>query len=353
MDGIFLYSDYVKLREAFNRLYPGELPVGLCITTTKAMPTATTFYSTGIKVMLVRFVPGGTPGVAAINFLDVDNANTINALNRPNLSAADNNTYITGLQTAAKKSVGVDFIDWWNDTLYYHKTNEFEYCFIDRNTFEYFASSSEMAFYKAGTSIGTYLDKTDAVINPLTRGVHFSRAFITMEKSNRIYGDYRTLKLRPHPEPVLQVYDSRPSIAYYLGPPCPPFWSNDGATTTTSSAAPPPSPSMARQVVTPPPDKDCTCNEINMTALHEALKKEEIISADLGPAYRVNFTPIIVATALSFLFIVLAIIAQYSFKEAEGIKGVGRNAITVLAAGGLAFIGYILVQLYRRIVRGL
>lgn len=349
LDGFFLFSDYILLRDAFVKLYPLSELVGLCITTIKSMPTPTTFFSTGIKVMLVRYVPGTTPAVDEIKFLDVDDAATVTSLKSGSKSEAENNTYISSLQSAAKKAVSpLTPIDWWNDTLYYHDTNEFEYCFIDRQTFEYLASPTEMGFYRLDGT--TYRDKNNQVVlaNNASRGIYFSRAFITMEISNRFYDSYRSLKIRPYPEPALQVYDSRPSTAYYLGPACPPFWSHDGAAVTDAVMS---ADVSARQSVAPPGD-DCTCNKVNMAALHKALKDTKVIGEDMGPAYRVNFRPIIIAVMLSFAFIAVAIIANSSLKGAEDKNLFLRNTLNAAAYTGLAFIGFVLTQLYRRIAKG-
>jgi hypothetical protein len=345
LDGVFPYSDYLLLRDAFTALYPLEDLVGLCITPIKAMPTPTTFFSTGIKVMLVRYVSG--PSVEEINFLDVDQITESASASRSPAPAPV--ASIAQLQAAAKKAVSpLTPIDWWNDTLYYHKTNEFEYCFIDRDTFEYLASDENMEFYKHdGTN---YKDKEGNNVIPADRGIHFSRAFMTLEVGDRIYDDFRTLKFRPHPEPALVEYDSRPSVAYYLGPPCPPFWTHDG-TSAESEIAVASMAMTARQSIEHPPKDGCTCNKINTRLLHQALKKQGIIPEDLGPAYRNNLTPIVVTTAISFLLLVSAVILQYSGKNVEADKSFVRNMANVGATAGLAFIGYVLFQLYRRIVQ--
>jgi hypothetical protein len=354
LDGVFPYSDYITLRNAFEKLYPLSSLAGLCFTTIKAMPTATTFYSTGIKVMLVRFDPTA-PAVDELKFLNVDDPG-LGALFASKDSAITDSgaSLVSTLNIAAKKSVSpLNYIDWWNDTLYYHKTNEFEYCFIDRDTFEYLADKDNLEFYTKDTTGGAtvYRDKYSNIVNPATRGIHFSRAFMTMEKSTRIYGDYRSLKFRPHPEPALVGYDSRPSIAYYMGPTCPPIWSNGGDGTSTIDAAPPPMEMMAaRQSINPPKDP-CTCNAMDMVKLHQALKDAGEIGEDMGPAYRQNFTPITMATLLSVFFIIAAVALRLPFKTKEGgFLDVLGPLVNTLAYIGTGFISWLLIQLYRKIV---
>lgn len=365
LDGTFLYSQYEKLLEAFQVLYPGEKPVGLCITPAKVIfDNMTRFYSNGIKVMLVRFQP------AAINtqpdelvIFDVENTDTLQDITdalvqlRPaggGTEAAPPVIDVNGLINFAKIATNpLVAISFWNDYFYFNATSEFEYAFIDLDTFEYLAKPDNMEFYRKQTVSGVdhYYDVNNSEVTAPVRGIHFSRAVITLEVGPRQYKDFRTLKLRPGPEPALVEFDSRPSTAYYLTPTCPPYWRNTGGGGTTTGlmmAATPVEARQSRQVVFTGPD-DCTCNKVNMVLLHSALKDAKIIGENQNMPYRVNTRWFFAALVASLLIIGFTLVTKEYKLFGEGKTTALARVLDVLNYLAYAYVVYVFAQLFRKL----
>lgn len=370
LDGVFTYTaKYQELLKGFQLLYPGQTPVGLCVVPYKTIDSDMThFQSTGIKVMLVRFDPAVNPSTDpdAMVLFDAEKAETLAALKVKldeaaaavpadafpappviNLATFSSNA-IVGVANLTPISV-------WNDYLYYNQTMEFEYTFIDLDTFEYLSNPARKEYYlKSGTS---FLDKDNHAVVDSERGLHFSRAFLTMEMAPRNYKLFRTLKFRPHPEPAMVEFDSRPSIAYYIAQVCPPPWYQAKSVADTadneSAAVNSADTLSARQFVAPPKD-DCTCNKMDFVRLHKLLKAEKYIGENTNRPYDAGFRPYLILLVISFFILTLNMwLRLFPVDVKEGtvaaIYKVGQPVLTMLGTLSLIYSAYVFYQVFKRL----
>jgi hypothetical protein len=216
---------------------------------------------------------------------------------------------------------------------FYDKTAEFEYVFIDVQTLEYFAKDDSNGFYvvKNGQLYASMESTTH--FQTSDRGLLLSRAFKIMKDdtsvdgtsvlSDVIYKRYRTLRFAPYPEPKMESTETRPSLAYYLGPACPPRWRNSGEEVfdaeddtdggsfrlASRSAVMATMPIQGNNTVE---IEDCNCvvNKISMTQLHESLIDAGIIKEqfDKGDVYRFPRWPWIILGVVILALVSLGVV---------------------------------------------
>lgn len=216
---------------------------------------------------------------------------------------------------------------------FYDKTAEFEYVFIDVQTLEYFAKDDSNGFYVVKNGqLYVSLDSTTP-FQTSSRGLLLSRAFKIMKDdtaadgtsilSDVVYKRYRTLRFSPYPEPKMESTETRPSLAYYLGPACPPRWRNSGeevfdagsgasggsfrlASRSAIMA------STVAQTNNNPEIEDCNCvvNKISMVALHQSLIDAGIIQEnfDKEDVYRFPRWPWIVIGVVVLALVTLGVV---------------------------------------------
>lgn len=366
LDGTFLYTlQYKELLKGFQLLYPEETPVGLCIVPVK-LPDAsmTTYHSIGIKVMLVRFDPAANPSTVPdpMVLFDAEKQSTRDSLqailDAAVLSAppgAPPPPPVIDLATFASKAivtVGTPTpISVWNDYLYYNQTMEFEYAFIDLDTFEYLANPLRKEYYLGSGT--TFVDKEGKEVKEIERGLHFSRAFLTMELAPKNYKLFRTLKLRPSPEPAMVEFDSRPSVAYYITQVCPPPWYQARSTAVSSSGSGDTEAIAFRQSVAPPKD-DCKCNKMDFVLLHKLLKKEKYIGENTNAPYDAGFKPYLILLVVSFFILLLNTwVRLFPIDGKEGtlasINKLGQPILALLGTLSLLYCAYVFYQVFKRL----
>ncbi len=107
------------------------------------------------------------------------------------------------------------FTDWWNTTKRINDTREFDYTFLDIDTYLYFTQNGQF-------------DTADQTKAPT--GLFATRANYTLPLKQTALGQpeyitFRTLNFTPFPLPTTTAsVPNRNDIAYYIGPTCPPWW---------------------------------------------------------------------------------------------------------------------------------
>jgi hypothetical protein len=177
----------------------------------------------------------------------------------------------------------------------YDRTREFGLVFIDRETLEYFVTTN---FYTGTTT------PTDRGITIARALVHFStkpERSLAQFFSDNESGVYRTVKVSPYPPVTLLTGDdSRSSVAYYIGPTCPPFWHVDD-----EPATPP-----MRQIVNPKePPQTCNMYTINRKHMIKKLVEMKYLPAEPFPLYKTRRWTLIAAALVSLAVSILGIIS--------------------------------------------
>ncbi|MCC7246414.1 MAG: hypothetical protein IT269_12095 [Saprospiraceae bacterium] len=173
----------------------------------------------------------------------------------------------------------------WRDLAFnYDLTREFDYVFIDLQTYLYLSRGT--AFYDTATA--ATLTGSEFSI---TRGIHVARCAYSLPVLNNdrvSYVNFRTLNMYPHPKPAATNLEaSRDDLAYYLGATCPPYWKDMGV----AEAAPATEGSrVMRAVAQPSPNNqqnplDNERVHISMPDLHTALYEAGYISKEPAPQF--------------------------------------------------------------------
>lgn len=306
---VYSFQKYTDIKTLFEATYGANSLAGLCFTPVRTGEAATAGnYQNAVKATFVRWVPPATASdVSQISFVSDDNAGSISPTEEPDPEL---------LEKFKADMIEVDNLSGWDLFRHYHDVSEVEYAFIDKSTFEYLASAN--TFYPGGTPIGF-------VAGFPSRGLLLSRAFVTLQggSAGNSYKKFRAMRMAPYPEPQLSTSPTRPSIAYHLGPICPPYWDNTGddeigaagggSTGGSEAVAPPVTersavPEIKAQTGGDPikGSKDCNCvvNKINMATLHHELIKAGIISETPPPPYRFRLWPWILLLLLAVLLMV-------------------------------------------------
>lgn len=176
----------------------------------------------------------------------------------------------------------------WRDLAFnYDLTREFDYVFIDLQTYLYLSRGT--AFYDAATA-ATHAHSENAA----TRGIHIARCAYSLPvlKDNRVsYVNFRTLNMYPYPKPAANNLEaSRDDLAYYLGATCPPYWRDMGVAEATSAGGTGGTSRVMRAMSQPspnsqqnPPNDDRV--HISMPDLHTALYEAGYISKEPAPQF--------------------------------------------------------------------
>ena len=321
---IYPYPKFVTLKKAFEDFHaPNAKPDGVTLAGVCIKPLRTNLggnggnYTDDFEVVPIGW---GVPVVDNLNssiatpgpisfFNVVDYANLKFPTPTPNTPDANSKQQL--LDCVKMSSTSVIEVSALHKLRYYDRTSEFEYVFIDVQTLEYLAKDDSNSFYVVKN--GQLFTSADSLtpIQTSDRGLLLSRAFMVMKEdttangttvvSDISYKRYRTLRFAPYPEPKMENTESRPSIAYYLGPPCPPYWRNTGAeefvveTNDSGFAFRAISFPGGNQQEDPAKIKDCNCvvNKINMTELHNRLIAEGIIreNFDKKEVFRFRWWP--------------------------------------------------------------
>lgn len=320
LKGWFPYSQFLTMRAAFfykinnDPAFVGVDPElrpilgGICFRAISTGDAVLGGFSNGFEAILVGWQPVAS-APSTIYFFKADTALA------PSLTEAATAGYTLPLNPNA--AISADTLDGFTLFRNYDGTFEIEYAFIDIITFEYLAKPTNMGFYNTNSS-GQFINPNTS--SPFTdpntqRGLSLSRAFMAFREGSD-YTKYRTLRMAPYPEPALPDGDpNRPSIAYYMGPACPPKWRNIG----TAVSVPPPqgaaAPEMMERIIVMPngeenkgEKKNCVCvaNEINMVEFHEQAIAQGIISKEPSPAYRFPRWRWIIVAILLFIGVVAA-----------------------------------------------
>ncbi len=310
LETVYPLAKYEKAKDAFAKKHGLANLAGLCFFPDRVDDAVFGNYTNIFKVVLVKWTsaPAGP-----ITFYQVDEYL---------LDAASTGTALASDFSA--DLLDIDNLSGWDEFRFYNDTGEFEYAFIDRQTFEYLASAS--VFYSGGVPSGFQSGFPN-------RGLLVSRAFITMQggTAGNNYQKFRALRMAPYPEPPLPTDAAgRASIAYYIGPPCPPYWHDDGtASSATGSsggggslAGPAPIMFSTEQTSNTPPLNDCNCivNQINKVELHKQLREHGLISNEPPPIYKMRIWPWIVLAILIFLFAVIGVVELIRGDTFLGLK---------------------------------
>ncbi len=320
---LYPYSKFKILREAFLITAPSGVELaGLCIKPIRDSPEVDSgLFTNGFEIVMVGWNPpgSGTGGQTTPGTLHMLHASNY-VPPAPNPDDPDGTVPPTAAavrQNSLTNHVELDSLGGWIQFRYYDDTTEFEYAFIDIQTFEYLAGETSNQFYNKNASDEPINPATNATFNPETqRGILLSRAFITMHDGTE-YKRFRGLRMYPHPEPKIPLDAAgRNSLAYYIGSTCPPYWYDEGIVPTADGAGEdmntqPPVMLLTKQVTNPPPKKeDCNyvINHINKVALHAELVKQGLVSKEPPPVYKVRIWPWILLAALLILLAIIGII---------------------------------------------
>lgn len=325
LKGWFPYSQFLTMRAAFiykinndpafAGIDPELRPIlgGICFRAISTGDAVLGGFSNGFEAILVGWQPV-VSAPSTIYFFRADTALP--------LTGADSATAGYALPLNPNAAISADTLDGFTLFRNYDGTSELEYAFIDIVTFEYLAKPTNMGFYNTN-ALGQFLNPNTS--SPFTdpntqRGLSLSRSFISLWEGSG-YSKYRALRMAPYPEPALPEGDpNRPSIAYYLGPVCPPRWRNVGSAVNIPPAEGAAAPeAMADRAIVLPTDekqqggsgkdqKNCVCvtNEINMVQFHEEAIKQGIISKELPPPYKFPLWRWVLAGILVFIGVVAA-----------------------------------------------
>lgn len=86
-------------------------------------------------------------------------------------------------------------------------SEEFKLTMIDANTLQHFLQYDRFYGAPGQRATGLYLTRT-----------------MIMLPTGKQYHQYRSLLIKPFPEPVQERIETEASVAYYMGPVCPPKW---------------------------------------------------------------------------------------------------------------------------------
>lgn len=321
---VYPYSKFVTLKAAFEAFHTSigksvQL-AGVCIKPVRtAAGGAAGNYTDNFEVVPIGW---GTPVVdpldasvatpGPISFFNI--VTYAESLFPGTVSGADAVSKQQLLDCVKMSSTNSDEVSALDKLRFYDKTAEFEYVFIDIQTLEYFAKDDSNGFYVVkGGQLYASMDSTTP-FQTADRGLLLSRAFKVMKDdtaadgtsilSDVVYKRYRTLRFAPYPEPKMENTETRPSLAYYLGPACPPFWRNMGVeefevdddstgSSFRSLSAPVKSPQGSQAPSEDIEDCNCVINKINMTKLHKALIDEGVIKQnyDKDEVFRFRWWP--------------------------------------------------------------
>ncbi len=319
---VYPYSKFLTLKQAFidfhspNNLPDGVTLAGLCIKPVRTPSLGDSGnYTDTFEVVAIGWgepvvdpanITVATPGpISLFNIVDYANQKFTNNADPNKLSVLD---------SVKMASTGVFEVSALHKLRYYDKTAEFEYVFIDIQTFEYLAKSDSNLFYVKKSGQLFVSEESTTPIQTSDRGLLLSRAFMVMKEDTAANGTtvvndisykrYRTLRFAPFPEPKMESSESRPSLAYYLGPACPPFWRNTGAEEfeVDSSASGmielrAMSISIGNQQLNDDSlnisDCNCVVNKIDMAELHQKLISEGIVNKkfDKNEVYNFKWWP--------------------------------------------------------------
>lgn len=320
------YSKFKILEAAFlSTAPPGVVPAGICVKPIRNSPGVDSgLFTNGFEMVMVGWTPpGSTPNggstPSALHVFDV----TQYVPPPPPPAPPDGPPLpLPPSAAAAQQSVLAEYVELdplstWIQFRYYDDTTEFEYAFIDIQTFKYLAGEDSNVFYEKNALNQPLHPVTNAAFVPETeRGILLSRAFITLHDGAE-YKRFRSLRVYPFPEPRLPLNAAgRNSLAFYISPPCPPYWWDQGvagsATSTGGGSGDSGTSNMmmvsAKQTTNPPQtidDCNCVINHIDKIALHTQLIDSGFISKEPPPVYKVRIWPWIV---LAILLVLLAII---------------------------------------------
>ena len=246
---------------------------GLCFSPKTESTGTDSFKTISFKVSLVFSRPATVPGGAGALVMHPSDANAAAVIG---LDSVGELTPQRGIDLQGQYLAS--FGDWWYTTKRHNDTREFDYVYLDIDTYKYLASSDE--FYT--TPLTTEEQQS--------RGLFVTRASYTLpiqQAGQPRYQTFRTLNFAPWPTPTqnLDTFDSN-DLAYYLGPTCPPWWRDTNMVATEAPSggnglvAPV---EFSAKVVDPPPVEQKTCGTINRVELFSLLKANGYITENVKP----------------------------------------------------------------------
>jgi hypothetical protein len=290
--GVTISKDTIEALKAFHGSQPGAPPfAGLCVAPRKNAEGNTD----GLIFVTVGF---GMTAVGADELKMFTHPGLMSLTMDEGVGERDASYPIDLFQAAVPSTeTGISGLSRFFD---YNRTREFDYAFIDATVLDYFLNTT--AIYPEGTNLdnrGIKMERALVIFD--TDRIRPSSIFFSKNES----GVYRTLKFTPVPEPLLSAeYTARAAIAYYISPPCPPFWFIG---TNTDSISPVEFSFPAQQL---PPENRCNCPIYNIDRRDfvKQLTDMGLMPKEPYPLYTMRRWPYIVLGIVALLLFVFGAI---------------------------------------------